>query len=52
MPEEMLKQVYELLSSINKKKLTPDVLKKEWQQLTANSFLKGYADEDSIYDKL
>ena len=25
---------------------------KGWEQLTAQQFLKGYAEEDSVYDKL
>lgn len=32
--------------------LFEDEEQKEWEQLTAQSFLNGYAEQDSIYDKL
>ena len=32
--------------------LFEDEEQKEWEQLTTQSFLNGYAEKDSIYDKL
>lgn len=32
--------------------LFEDEEQKEWEQLTAQSFLNGYAEQDSMYDNL
>lgn len=32
--------------------LFEDEEQKEWEQLTAQSFLNGYAEQDNIYDNL